>query len=467
MKRNIIVKEAEIPEVEKPNSLPVFSHEDYEERYRRLKDLMLAKQLDYVVIYGDMGQFVNIHFFTGVDLKFEQALLIIGMDNEPVFLLGNEFFISSRSSPYKKLSRVLFQPFSLQGQPYDESVNLKDIFLELGIKKSDTVGVIGNKYYPNFSNSDRIFDSPQYIIDTLIDIVGIANLKNTTDIMTDCQNGLRNNLSPKEIVFMESAERFLCFNVKKIMKNLKIGINEVEAANFFDFSSAIPFSVPIIFGFGDKAIGNLAGPIYSSVLKKSDPIYIGFGLWGALVARSGLAVSSTKDYSEHQRNANVLDNFFIPYFRAIVEWYENVRVGCTGGDVFRAIEEFIDNPAFGVGLNPGHLIHWDEWTNSPFYRDSKDLLHSGMAIQCDIISHHKDFDLVLTLEDGIILADDVLQKELIVKFPDFMKRVEKRRSFLKNVLGIDIDNTVLPLSDIQAILHPYFLNQNLVFAVNN
>lgn len=467
MKQKVIIKEIDIPEIQKPDRFPTYDSKDYEKRYSKLKEIMLSRNLDYIIIYGDMWQFANIHYFMGIDLKFEQALLIIGKETDPIFIAGNEGLPYAKHSTYKKLITLLFQPFSLQGQPHDKSVNLKHILTECGINKKSNIGLIGAKYYPYYLDGEQVFDSPSYIIDTIKEIVGSDNMKNATDVMTHCEYGLRNILSSKDIAFMECAGRLVCHGVKNVIENIKLGINEVEASSYFNNSLNLPFSVPVIFGFGDKAYGNLAGPTYESILKKGDLICFGFGLWGALMGRSGLAISSSTDFSNAQRQANVLENFFIPYFKAIVKWYENVRVGCTGGDVYRGIEEFVSNPAFGVGLNPGHLIHWDEWTNSPFYKNSNELLHSGMAIQCDIIASNRDLKLVLTVEDGIVLADRDLQAELNSYYPGLMARVIRRRDFLSNVLGINIDETVCPLSDMQAMLHPYFLNHKVVLAIEN
>ncbi len=40
---------------------------------------------------------------------------------------------------------------------------------------------------------------------------------------------------------------------------------------------------------------------------------------------------------------------------------------------------------FGLFLPPGHLIHIDEWMNTPIYPNSTERLQSGQAIQVDII----------------------------------------------------------------------------------
>ena len=125
----------------------------------------------------------------------------------------------------------------------------------------------------------------------------------------------------------------------------------------------------------------------------------------------------------------------------------------------------MEDPEFGVELNPGHLIHYDEWTNSPIYKFSREMFHSGMAIQCDYFSHHKGYGTDLILEDGLVLAGQELRADLKAKYPQLINRMEKRRKFMSTILGIDLDRSVLPLNDIQAILPPYLFNINFVMAI--
>ena len=63
------------------------------------------------------------------------------------------------------------------------------------------------------------------------------------------------------------------------------------------------------------------------------------------------------------------------------------------------------HPFFGIGLNPGHLIHLDEWVHSPIRKGSAMKLASGMALQCDIIPATGTAYFTSNIEDGIALAE--------------------------------------------------------------
>lgn len=67
----------------------------------------------------------------------------------------------------------------------------------------------------------------------------------------------------------------------------------------------------------------------------------------------------------------------------MIRWYEMMRIGTSCGDVWKMVDDWIGLKRCNVALNPGHLTHTDEWTNSPFSKDSEILIASGMAYQCD------------------------------------------------------------------------------------
>jgi hypothetical protein len=116
-------------------------------------------------------------------------------------------------------------------------------------------------------------------------------------------------------------------------------------------------------------------------------------------------------------------------------------------------------------LNPGHLIHLDEWLSSPIYKGSDVPLRSGMALQVDVIPSSPVY-FSTRMEDGIVLADAELRRSLRAQYPACFARCEKRRAFMIDVLGVDLPDEVLPLSNIPTIVPPFFLRPNQIFSVN-
>jgi hypothetical protein len=146
-----------------------------------------------------------------------------------------------------------------------------------------------------------------------------------------------------------------------------------------------------------------------------------------------------------------------PYFAAVVEWYETLGIGTTGGELYGIIRRHLGDAFFGVSLNPGHLIHLDEWLSSPVYEDSAEQLRSGMAIQVDVIPATGSDYFTTNIEDTLALADEDLRAALQQQYPEAWARIERRRDFIRDVLGIRLKPEVLPFSNIPAYLPPFWL----------
>ena len=187
----------------------------------------------------------------------------------------------------------------------------------------------------------------------------------------------------------------------------------------------------------------------------------GLGLWGTLICRQGYVVDGQDELSTTQ--PAYLENICIPYFSLVVDWYESIGIGVTGGK----IQNKVDATGFPLALNPGHLIHIDEWMSTPFYKGSKCVLKSGMAIQVDMIPKMAPGKFGSNLEDTIVIADKRLRQDLQTKYPETFKRIERRRNFITDVLNIKIKPEVLPLSNYPAVLRPFLLNRNRSLRIVN
>jgi hypothetical protein len=146
------------------------------------------------------------------------------------------------------------------------------------------------------------------------------------------------------------------------------------------------------------------------------------------------------------------------YFDVVAAWYGALRLGVTGGQVFAAVERVRDAQRLAFAVNPGHTLHLDEWVHSPFEPGSSLPLHSGMALQMDIIPISQGPFCYANAEDGVVLADAALRGELALRWPGLWRRVQARREFMARSLGIRLDESVLPLSNIPAWLPPYALD---------
>jgi hypothetical protein len=89
---------------------------------------------------------------------------------------------------------------------------------------------------------------------------------------------------------------------------------------------------------------------------------------------------------------------------------------------------------------------------------------SGMAIQVDVIPQSKKY-FSTRMEDGLVVADAELRAQLKESARDCYFRCQKRRAFMSDVLGVELPEEVLPLSNTCAIVPPFFLSPNTVMAL--
>ena len=127
------------------------------------------------------------------------------------------------------------------------------------------------------------------------------------------------------------------------------------------------------------------------------------------------------------------------------------------GELHAIIERHLGDPFFGIFLNPGHLIGLDEWIHSPIAPGSRVELRSGMAFQVDVIPATGTPWFTTNIEGGVALADATLRADLAARHPAMWARIQARRTFMDEALGIELHPDVLPFSNIPAWLPPFLL----------
>lgn len=156
-----------------------------------------------------------------------------------------------------------------------------------------------------------------------------------------------------------------------------------------------------------------------------------------------------------------------PYFAAAVSWYENIGLGVKGGELYRMIEEIFPKEKYGWVLNPGHGIGSEEWMNSPIFKNSEFRIHSGQILQLDIIPVTKGGCCTCNIENGILIADESLRRQIADQYPKMWERIQRRKSYMREVLGICLREETLPLYETQGFLNPYLLNKGYAMVKNN
>lgn len=464
MKKEVIVKDIEYPLYSSPVALPPPSVDELSNRLRCCKDMMRRRGLTHLLVYGDREHFANLMYLTNFDPRFEEALLIVRQDNKPLILVGNECEGHLGVSPLYmagELRHERFQTFSLMNQPRDTSRRLETIFCEEGIGWGAYVGIVGWKYFSDVEIETPLCasDIPSYIVDILRTLVPIDRLVNATDLFIAPSYGLRTYLSPYEVAFFEYSNVLGSEAMKSLLMNFKAGVTDFEQLQFFHYNG-FPLSCHMsIKSHGNQHYG-LSSPV-GSIICKGEPCSVGIAYWGSNICRAGWVAENEYDLPTSAKG--YIEDFAAPYFLALREWLKHLRIGTSGGSLYRLIEEMLPFEKFAVFLNPGHLIHLDEWISSPIYKGSEEVIHSGMYMQIDIIPRSPHF-ASSRMEDGIVIADDNLRDAIQKNYSEVYERCMKRRRFMES-LGFEVPEEVLPLSNMAGIIVPFFLKYQSVLSL--
>lgn len=442
----------DLPDFGEPTSEPTFSRDFYRARIARLKERMAAEHLDAVVLFADREHAANLVWATGVDPRFEEAILVVTPARKPVLVLGNECYPYAETA-CGEFDRLLWQHLSLMGQPRDRSPSLGAILAEAGLEKGMRIGVAGWKGY---EADDGTFDpdwleTPHYLIEAL---KRFGPVTNAALLFMHPENGLRVINETDQLAVFEVAATRTSSAILHVIRETRPGMSEYEALRALRLEGQ-PLSVHVNFSAGPRARYGLPSPSFRTI-DRGDPIVLGVGFLGALNCRAGFVAESAGDLPEDVRD--YVEKLVAPYFGAVAAWYDTISIGVEGGALYDAVMSRIGDPFFGISLNPGHLIHLDEWVHSPVKCGSRQKLASGMAIQCDVIPATGTKWFTTNIEDGIALADEPMREDFAARFPEGWARITARRAFMRDALGIDLKPEVLPFSNMPGWLPPYWLD---------
>jgi hypothetical protein len=446
--------EARLPDFGVPDERPELTGDIYKRRYDAFLAALRHAGLDAALLYADREHCANLAYLTGFDPRFEEALLVIVPGRTPTIFAGPENLGRAATSAIE-VEAKLYPPFGLLGQDRRRTPPLDDILRTAGLGSGQRVGVLGWKYFgpTETATPNTWLETPAYIIDAVRAIAGgIGRVVNANALMMQSSTGLRAVNEIEQIAQFEFSAVWASEGIKNLVRSLRPGLTEYEAVQKMRLNG-LPHACHTMLSTGDTLVG-LNSPS-SKVIEKGDPLTTAIGYWGALSSRVGWVAEDAGDLPPDA--ADYVERLAAPYFACAAEWYETIGIGVSGGDIDAMVRRHLDTPFFNLVLNPGHLIHIDEWMNTPVYPNSTETFVSNQMIQCDIIPAVGAPYYSCNIEDGIALLDERGRTELAEKFPGVTARVEARRAFMIDVLGIHLKPEVLPLSNLAAALAPYLL----------
>jgi hypothetical protein len=456
--RRIELAEVSRPSLEVPEALPPIGAEEFE---ARIEALLGAVDVDRVVVYGDREHAASLVFLCNLDPRFEEVLFVLGRDRRTL-LLGKEDIGYLPVVPIE-VDTILCPTLSLMGIDRSGGPTVEQALREAGVGKGDRVGVVGWKALLQDESSGTfapIF-APAFVVDTLREIVGSPELViDVTAVLTSPRAGLRTFCSADQIAVFEWGASRCSAYAMDVIGAARPGVSEREAFRGVPWGGEPLSYHPVLSSGPDVAVG-LRSPS-SRRFELGDAAIIGIGLWGGNCARGGLVAGA--DTALGPESEGYLDRLAVPYWRAIATWYESLELGVSGGDVFREITALLEGEEFASSLNPGHLIHYEEWLDSPIRAGSSDPIASGMVFQSDIIPTGIRAGWTANCEDTIAIGDGPLRAEIEARHPGLWSRITARRAFIRDQLGIEVRDEVLPLSSTAGYFPPFWLDPDRVLA---
>ena len=375
------LKLSDVEVVEIPWAEPVVSHdfpvipaETYAKRVESLRARMEEHGLSHVVVYGDREHFANTRWLTGYDPRFEESLTIVGLSGKPRLLVGLEGRYYAAIAQGVEVE--LYDEFSLQGQP-QHGRTLAEILADCGLTKGSKVGLAGTKYRqtPAFAEAKLASDVPYYLVEVLAGAVGRENISDVTHWFTHTTTGLRIPLTVDEIALHEMINELIYAGMRDAMSALQPGVSEAEIGGKLGYDGSVPLSCHIVVSFGDNVNLALNSPT-NRKLQLGDPLSVAIGVWGANIARTGIAVHDEKELAPEI--ADSMEKVFVPYFDMLLRWYGALHAGAVRMSMRRCGSTW--KSPFQIALRAPDPLRW---INAPLF-GSEDVRERTM-IQCDII----------------------------------------------------------------------------------
>jgi Creatinase/Prolidase N-terminal domain len=450
----IALRDVAIPTFGVPLEAPRIPETTYEQRCR---EAYKRAGCDWLVVYADREHLANIAFLSGYDPRFEEALLLLGPKERRVLVVGNEGEAYAPLAGLPGLDVALAQSMSLMGQDRALKPNLAAVLREAGLSRGQTIGLAGWKYFepPEWDDPSPGLFVPHYLVTTLAKIAGgMEALREATRVLMHPTTGLRSIIDVDQIALHEWGAARASAAVWRMVTGARLGMSEIEAASAMGYAGEV-LSAHVMFATGnahDPVVG-LRSP-GGRTLQRGDGATAGVGYWGGLSARAGMIADHDEAFLKTASD----------YFDGLVAWYEAADIGATGGAIFEAVGARLARGGLRSALNPGHLTGHDEWIHTPIRQGSDERIASGMPIQVDVIPTPVRDGWALNCEDGVVFADAPLRAELKARHPAAAERIDARRGFVRDELGVAIKDTVLPLSSTPLCLAPFWLAHGRLLA---
>lgn len=433
----------------------LLTDETMSERKNKLLQSMQQENFDLVAIYADKEHGSNFEYLTGFIPRFEEGLLLVESSGKCTVILGNE---NLKMAQFSRIPVELKHSplFSLPNQPMDNEQPLELLLKELAIDTKKKIGLAGWKLFTSkHQNNQALFDLPYFIVSAFKEVKHPnAQLINGTHLFISGEAGVRTTNNANEIAHYEYGANLASSCMLKAMNAVEVGQTEAQLGELLTAEGQYN-SVVTIAATGQRFEKANLYPTHKK-LQLGDPLSMTTAFKGGLSSRTGFVIENQTQLPPEQKD--YLERVVKPYYQAVVTWLETMKTGKLGKEIYHTIETVLPKADFHWYLNPGHLVADEEWLSSPIFADSTEMIRSGMIFQIDIIPSVAGYTGT-SGEECVAIADADLQGEIKANYPELWARIVARRTYLTEVLRIDLSPEILPLSNTVGYIRPFFLAQ--------
>ncbi len=442
--------------IEQPQPIKDFSgervwltDETMKERKNKVLQKMKEEGYDALFIYGDVDHGFNLEYLVGFYTRFEEGALLLYQSGEAFLFLGNENISRGPLARIENTS-IHCSYFSLPYQPMYQH-NLAETFKKGKLTKDMKLGIVGFKQFHNTSEEPKqLFDIPKYVYDALAQ--NVDHIENATELFIG-DKGVRRTNNANEIAHYESAAALAGDSILDALNMVKVGTSEFEIADVLHRYGQNTSIVTVVASGERYKYGNMF-PSHKKI-ELNDPMSITIGLRGGASSRAGIASYKEEDLPEEIKD--YLTKVAMPYFKIYSTWLESLSIGMKGKEMYQLVEKNYPKEDHYWYLNPGHLTANEEWLSTMMYPDSEEEVQSGNIFQVDIIPYVPNYPGA-SAESTICIADEALRQEIKEQYPDLHQRFINRQKYIRETLGIQISDDILPMASTVGYMRPLMLD---------
>lgn len=269
-----------------PDLPPAFTLLEAEVRLDAVRKAMARARYEALAIYADREHAANMHWLTGFDPRFEEAVLFVSQD-DALLIAGNECLAYTVISPLVAAGRVrtgLCASLSLPSQP--RGTRRLWEWLEEVVPVGAKIGAVGWKWYgaeelaPG-QDPALALDIPAFLADPLRQRAG--RVENATALFMHPGHGLRARVTADEIARLEFSNHMAAAALKRMLFSFRDGMTDfaaVEAARI----GGLPLGCHLTFAMGDTP--GLSGPVGDRITR-GKPASFNIAHWGSNICRAG------------------------------------------------------------------------------------------------------------------------------------------------------------------------------------